>query len=61
MKVKVIRPFSTWDATGKISGVEGDIIDVYRSTGLRLINQGFVIDYTKPVKRVKRKTDNDQE
>ena len=61
MKVKVIRPFSTFDATGTISGADGEILDIhYQSTALRLINQGFVIEYVKPAKK-RAKADNDQE
>lgn len=62
MKVKVIRPFSTWDATGKIAGAEGEILEVYRSTALRLINQGFVIDVERvPRKRKPDPDDSEQE
>ncbi len=60
MKVKVIRPFSTYDATGKIAGVKGDVLKLHRSTALRLINQGFAIDHEKPVKK-QAKVDKDQE
>ena len=65
MRVKVIRPFSTWDATGKVSGSQGEVLDLYVSTALRLINQGFVIDYEqaerRKAKRIAAVDDNDQE
>ena len=40
-KIEVIRFFSTWDASGVVSGQVGDKLEVGRGTAERLVRQGF--------------------
>lgn len=56
---KVLRLFATTDATGKISGKPGDIIEITSdSTVERLINLGLI---EKPKKTRKKKQANNNE